>query len=1247
MADHDVVEAAAAADGADAHIPKYEDAFPALPSSGAARAAPAWSGGAVPGAVRSSTRVLTFTIPADEKSKTRFGDASKAMKEAVKKIMEKTKTTVELTTNSDGSLSGSIRGKADDTLKAKKAILSALQNQTEIKISIPEGHLGMIIGKQGAKLKELQDDTATSIHVPKQGETPFVISILGTAENAKEAARRIQEMSLSEASRDRKKLPIVKAYHQLLCGADNANLKRMQEMTGATIHVPPPNKDEDGITVTGEVEAVARAVEMLTRDYERLRSSCGEVEFPVDRSKHKYVIGPQGKFLKEVLAVTGVVVEVPSMESTSDKIIFRGPKANLPVALRMVRDKANSQTQVEIKAPHWLHRHIIGPKGATVQTVTKDFPSVHVDFPETGDEIGIEGPTAEVTVVKAQLEAMIAKFLSEMDYAELKVDPALHARLIGKGGAQLQAVQTETNTNIRMPPSKSGLDLIRIEGPPGKVAAAKKQLEALVTKIKNQAHVDVIIPRRFHSMLIGAGGAAIRELVATFNGINVDIPDSKEESDIIVIRGDRTDVMAAEKWLQKRVKELMEENHLEEVPVFKQFHRNIIGKGGATIKQIMEETNTRIKVPSAKSDKDSITIVGRQKDVEEAKRRVLEIQNEMASIVTEELSISPKLHAFLKGKPANAISQECGGVAINFPKDTKSDRVTIKGPKEDVEPAKARLMDLAKQFELNSTTEEVKVKKDHHRHLIGRGGAALTKLQDETGCRFIFPTRGAAEAEASTITLLGSPEACAKARAALERRVADLENVVEDSVLVPRHYHKEFLANRSQFLRELAEEFSGVQVTVPKKDDPSDNFVLKGNKEDVVLAIERILEHIEELQAQVTLEFVLPHKHHRTVIGPKGANLQELTATHNVNIKFPERSAAANGNGHAAEANGNGAAAASEDAAAAADAAEDDAADAPAAAAAATPADIIKISGRKENCEAAWADLQALVPIQEVMEIDTKLHRLIIGKGGAGIKVIMDSSKAFVRFPEKSSHVTIKGVKSHVAKARALLEERVAELAKEEADRELRSFSYTVPCDAKHHRTLIGAKGAAVEAFRKQYDVQLNFPKNGSDADPNSITVVGYEDKVLEAVQALATQIEELDSKVQHTIEIHPGVHARVIGQRGANIREIQARWGVRINFPKDKGSPTVTIEGTQEACESAADDLLNLEQEFIDDVLEQEEMKKYEKRPEQPKAEPARQQQFAVRNAPWNASDTSEFPSLGGSAPRAANSGGAWGRPQ
>jgi rRNA processing protein Krr1/Pno1 len=231
--------------------------------------------------------------------------------------MEKTKTTVELTTNSDGSLSGSIRGKADDTLKAKKAILSALQNQTEIKvgvwstaavvsslphtfcffffffflllflcrlslqISIPEGHLGMIIGKQGAKLKELQDDTATSIHVPKQGETPFVISILGTAENAKEAARRIQEMSLSEASRDRKKLPIVKAYHQLLCGADNANLKRMQEMTGATIHVPPPNKDEDGITVTGEVEAVARAVEMLTRDYERLRSSCGEVEFPV------------------------------------------------------------------------------------------------------------------------------------------------------------------------------------------------------------------------------------------------------------------------------------------------------------------------------------------------------------------------------------------------------------------------------------------------------------------------------------------------------------------------------------------------------------------------------------------------------------------------------------------------------------------------------------------------------------------------------------------------------------------------------------------------------------------------------------------------------------------------------------------------------------------------------------------------------------------------------------------------------
>ncbi len=41
--------------------------------------------------------------------------------------------------------------------------------------------------------------------------------------------------------------------------------------------------------------------------------------------------------------------------------------------------------------------------------------------------------------------------------------------------------------------------------------------------------------------------------------------------------------------------------------------------------------------------------------------------------------------------------------------------------------------------------------------------------------------------------------------------------------------------------------------------------------------------------AQVTVECMIDHKHHRSILGAKGANVQAITSEHNVSIKFPDR----------------------------------------------------------------------------------------------------------------------------------------------------------------------------------------------------------------------------------------------------------------------------------------------------------------------------------------------------------------------
>ena len=73
--------------------------------------------------------------------------------------------------------------------------------------------------------------------------------------------------------------------------------------------------------------------------------------------------------------------------------------------------------------------------------------------------------------------------------------------------------------------------------------------------------------------------------------------------------------------------------------------------------------------------------------------------------------------------------EECGDVHIHFPPEgSNSDRVTIRGPKDEVEKAKKQLTELANEKQLSSFTAEVHAKPEHHRYLIGRGGINIQKV---------------------------------------------------------------------------------------------------------------------------------------------------------------------------------------------------------------------------------------------------------------------------------------------------------------------------------------------------------------------------------------------------------------------------------------------------------------------------------------------------------------------------------------
>lgn len=59
----------------------------------------------------------------------------------------------------------------------------------------------------------------------------------------------------------------------------------------------------------------------------------------VKKSQHKYVIGPKGNTLQEILEKTGVSVEIPPTDSSSETVILRGEPDRLGQALTEVYAK--------------------------------------------------------------------------------------------------------------------------------------------------------------------------------------------------------------------------------------------------------------------------------------------------------------------------------------------------------------------------------------------------------------------------------------------------------------------------------------------------------------------------------------------------------------------------------------------------------------------------------------------------------------------------------------------------------------------------------------------------------------------------------------------------------------------------------------------------------------------------------------------------------------------------------------------
>ncbi|KAK6323238.1 hypothetical protein J4Q44_G00055770 [Coregonus suidteri] len=1205
----------------EAYIPTYLEAFPPLPENkgapGDKSGEPAGVWGSKIRPIKASVITQVFNVPLEErryKDNSQFGDGGEEAKVCLD-IMQRTGAHIELSLAKDQGLSIMVTGKLDSVMKARKEIVARLQTQASATVAIPKEHHRFVIGKNGEKLQELELKTASKIAIPRSDDPSLNIRITGTKEGIEKARHEILLISAEQDKRAVERLSLEKVFHPFIAGAHNRLVQELCQETGARISIPPPSLHKDEIVITGEKEAVALAISRIRAIYDEKKRKTTTISVEVKKSQHKYIVGPKGNSLHEIMETTGVSVEMPPLDSGSETIILRGEPDKLGPALTQVYAKAKSVMVVEVTAPAWLHRFIIGKKGQNIGRITQQLPKVHIEFTDGEERICLEGPTEEVEQAQVQIQDIIRDLLVRMDYTEVNIDQRFHRHLIGKNGANINRIKEQYKVSVWIPqePDRSGL--VRIEGDPKGVQLARRELIEMVQRMENELTKDLIVEQKFHRTIIGQKGEKIKEVRDKFPEVMINFPDPAQKSDIVQLRGPKNEVEKCAKFLAKLIADLIENSFSLSVPIFKQFHKNIIGKGGANIKKIREETTTKIDLPTENSNSEMIVITGRKNHCEAARDKILAIQRELANIKESEVTIPAKLHNSLigsKGCLVRAIMEDCGGVHIHFPSEgSGSDRVTIRGPVVEVERAKRQLLQLAEEKQVNNFTAELQAKPN--------------------------------EPEQELITIVGREEAVRLAQKELETLVKNLDDMVEDSMVVETRHHRHFVCRRGQVLRELAEEYGGVAVSFPRTGTHSDRITLKGAKDCVEAAKLRIQEIIEDLEAQVSVEVAVPQRYHRAVMGPKGCRIQQITRDHEVQVKFPERDDNANNtagqeppppreNGDAS----------------------------PESEFVLRKCDIITISGRTEKCELAKIALLALVPVTEDVKVSFELHRYIIGQKGSGIRKMMEEYEVNIWVPQPeqlSDVIKVTGQVANVERAKLGLLERVKELQAEQEDRALRSFKVSISVDPKFHPKIIGRKGAVISQIRKDHDVIVQFPDKG-DEQQDVIVISGYERNTEEARSAIELLVSTLQEMVSHDVHLDPRTHARIIGARGKAIRKTMEEFKVDIRFPQpgSEDPGRVTVTGLPEIVDNAIDHLLNLEEEYMLSVTETETMAAYMKPPSRYGGgrgggggdnSGGAAKGFVVRDAPWNdkapdMSSAEDFPTFGaGLAPKQTS---AWG---
>ncbi|XP_066595085.1 protein bicaudal C homolog 1-like isoform X2 [Prorops nasuta] len=346
-----------------------------------------------------------------------------------------------------------------------------------------------------------------------------------------------------------------------------------------------------------------------------------------------------------------------------------------------------------------------------------------------------------------------------------------------------EMVQTERRTTETMSEASEGTATSSVSGKSGFESREDLNNLAVILGISNPEDLQQerfrVDRRKLEHMLVGDGEAA--ELANTFfhkvmeetntyirwpSRLKIGAKSKKDPH--IKVAGRSDDVRAAKEKIMQ-ILDTQSNRVTMKLDVSYTDHSHIIGKGGLTIKRVMEETGCHIHFPDSnrsnhQEKSNQVSIAGEMEGVEKARARV---RNLTPLIFSFELPFMGATQTTPDSTSAYVVKiQETYNVQVTFRTRPKlhATLVVVKGCEWEVSRVKEATIlliqhmceSLASQIQVQMSME---ISPQHHSLVLGRQSSNLRMIMQHTATQIMFPDAGdpnIPSLKKSNVTITGS-----------------------------------------------------------------------------------------------------------------------------------------------------------------------------------------------------------------------------------------------------------------------------------------------------------------------------------------------------------------------------------------------------------------------------------------------------------------------------------------------------------